>query len=64
MVRDAHLEGKWEYCQQIRKLIGDRKPVVTYPEHPVGKQSLVFVYDWSDEASPDRPRGDGRPSRR
>lgn len=49
VVRDAHLEGKWEYCQQIRKLIGDRKPVITLPLNPVGKQSLVFVYDWSKE---------------
>ena len=51
VVRDAHLKGRWEYCQQVQRLIGDRKPVRTYPEHPVGKQSLVFVYDWSDEAS-------------
>ena len=51
VVRDAHLKGKWEYCQQIQKLIGDRKPVASYPEHPIGKQSVVFVYDWSDEAA-------------
>ena len=51
VVRDAHLKGRWEYCQQIHQLIGDRQPVRTYPEHPVGKQSLVFVYDWSDESS-------------
>ena len=51
VVRDAHLKGRWEYCRQIQELIGDRKPVASYPEHPVGKQSVVFVYDWSDEAS-------------
>jgi hypothetical protein len=50
VVRDAHLKGSWEYCQQIHKLIGDRKPVASYPEHPLEKQSVVFVYDWSDRA--------------
>ena len=51
VVRDAHLTGPWEYCDQVRKLIGDRKPIASYPEHPVGKQAVVFVYDWSDEAN-------------
>ena len=37
VVRDAHLKGPWEYCQQLKTLIGDRKPVATYPEHPVAK---------------------------
>jgi hypothetical protein len=51
VVRDAHLKGRWEYCRQVKRLIGDRKPIATYPEHPVARQSIVFVYDWSDEAS-------------
>ena len=50
MVRDAHLTGPWLYCQQIRQLVGDRKPVATFPENPVRKQSQVFVFDWSDRA--------------
>ena len=49
VVRDAHLNGPWEYCAQIHQLIGDRKPVATFPEHPAPKQSQVFVYDWSPE---------------
>ena len=49
VVRDAHLQGHWEYCERLKQLIGDRKPVVTFPEHPVGKQSLVYIYDWSKE---------------
>ena len=49
VVRDAHLKGNWEYCKQLKLLIGDRKPVVTFPERPEGKQSLVFIYDWSKE---------------
>jgi Dolichyl-phosphate-mannose-protein mannosyltransferase len=51
VVRDAHLKGRWEYCQQVQRLIGDRKPVASYPEHPLAKQSVVYVYDWSDPAT-------------
>jgi hypothetical protein len=51
VVRDSHLTGRWEYCRQVRRLIGDRKPVASYPEHPVDKQSVVFVYDWSENSS-------------
>jgi 4-amino-4-deoxy-L-arabinose transferase-like glycosyltransferase len=49
VVRDAHLQGKWEYCKQLQQLIGDRKPVVTFPLQPEGKQSLVYIFDWSKE---------------
>ncbi len=51
VVRDAHLKGNWEYCRQVKQLIGDRQPVASYPEHPLDNQSVVFVYDWSDLAS-------------
>jgi len=51
VVRDAHLTGPWAYCAQIRGLIAGRKPTATFPEHPTRKQSVVFVFDWSDEAS-------------
>ena len=49
VVRDSHLNGPWEYCDRIRTLIGDRKPVAQFPEQPGPKQSVVFVYDWSPE---------------
>lgn len=49
VVRDSHLNGPWEYCDRIKQLIGDRKPVAQFPEHPEPKQSIVFVYDWSAE---------------
>ena len=62
VVRDAHLKGRWEYCQQLKQLIGDHKPVMTYPEHPVDKQSIVFVYDWSNEAN-QAARGPSKESR-
>jgi len=52
VVRDAHLTGPWPYCERIRRLVGDRKPVASFPTHPVRKQSVVFVFDWSDEAGP------------
>jgi hypothetical protein len=50
VVRDAHLAGPWWYCTEIRKLIGDRKPVASFPEKPSREQSVVYVYDWSDRA--------------
>lgn len=50
VVRDAHLTGPWWYCDEIRTLIGDRKPVASFPANPRPKQSVVFVYDWSDRA--------------
>jgi len=51
VVRDAHRDGPWPYCDRIRRLVGDRKPVASYPEHPTPKQSVVFVYDWSDSSA-------------
>ena len=51
VVRDAHRDGPWAYCEQIRRLVGGRKPTATYPEHPAPKQPVVFVYDWSVEAA-------------
>ena len=47
IVRDAHLEGKWEYCQKLKQLIGNHTPHTKYPENPTSKQSIVFVYDWA-----------------
>ena len=55
VVRDSHLNGPWEYCAQIKHLIGDREPVAIYPEHPEPKQSVVFVYDWSSERQAQLP---------
>ncbi|WP_435010144.1 ArnT family glycosyltransferase [Tundrisphaera lichenicola] len=48
VVREAHLKGPWEYCQQVRQLIGDRAPVATYPEVPTREQDKVLVFDWSE----------------
>ncbi|WP_435017381.1 glycosyltransferase family 39 protein [Tundrisphaera sp. TA3] len=50
VVRDAHLVGSWWYCDEIRILVGDRKPVATFPENPKPKQPVILVYDWSDKA--------------
>ena len=49
VVRDSHLNGPWEYCDRIRHLIGDRKPVATFPANPGPKQSTVFVFDWAPD---------------
>ena len=55
VVRDSHLNGPWEYCARLKQLVGDRKPVCTFPAHPEPKQSVVFVYDWSAERQAQSP---------
>ncbi len=45
VVRDAHLHGPWPYCEQMRSVVGDLKPVATYPEHPRKRQALVYVFE-------------------
>jgi hypothetical protein len=32
VVRDAHLNGPWPYSEKMRAIVGDLKPVATYPE--------------------------------
>ena len=55
VVRDAHLDGPWEYCRQIRQIIGDRKPVMTFPTNADPKQSKVYMYDWVNEQTAQVP---------
>ncbi len=58
VVRDAHLVGPWEYCELIRRIVKDRKPVATFPETPIRRQSHVYVYDLkADTAQAATPPG-------
>ena len=45
VVRDAHLNGPWGYCQQLKALVGDREPVAKYPDQPAKGIAQVYVYD-------------------
>jgi hypothetical protein len=45
VAREAHLKGPWPYCEQIRAVVGDLKPVAIYPENPRKKQARVFVFE-------------------
>lgn len=45
VVREAHLKGPWPYCEQLRAVVGDLKPVATYPENPGRRQAKVFVFE-------------------
>jgi hypothetical protein len=45
VVREAHLKGPWPYCEQLRAVVGDLKPVATYPEGPKKGQARVFVFE-------------------
>lgn len=45
VVREQHLHGPWTYCKQIQALVGDLRPIKTFPEHPGPRQSKVLVFD-------------------
>jgi hypothetical protein len=45
VVREAHLKGPWPYCEQLRAVVGDLKPVATYPEGLKKGQARVFVFE-------------------
>jgi hypothetical protein len=53
IVREAHLRGEWPYCERIREIVKDRKPLATFPENPTRSQSKVFVFrlDRTDDTS-------------
>ena len=55
VVRDAHLDGPWEYCQQLRHLIGNRQPVMTFPTGAEPGQSKVYMFDWVKEQTAQAP---------
>ncbi len=45
IAREAHLRGPWRYCDRLRRLVGEREPIVIFPVDPRPKQSKVFVFD-------------------
>jgi hypothetical protein len=51
VAHDALLRGPWDYCTLLRELVGDRKPMLTFPAHAARGASRVFVYDISTPAS-------------
>jgi 4-amino-4-deoxy-L-arabinose transferase-like glycosyltransferase len=52
VAHDAFLVGPWPYCQTIRDLVGDRKPVRSFPETKRKGVSQVHVF----ELAPDMAR--------
>ena len=51
VAHDALLHGPWDYCTLLRELVGDRKPLRTFPEHISRGTSRVYVFDISRSAS-------------
>ena len=45
VVREAHLHGPWDYCQQIRSLVAGLEPVASFPENPGRRQAVVYIFD-------------------
>jgi hypothetical protein len=45
IARESHVKGPWPYCARLRELIGDRKPVETFPKVPTRGVAQVYVFD-------------------
>jgi 4-amino-4-deoxy-L-arabinose transferase-like glycosyltransferase len=45
VVREAHLQGPWGYCEQVRELVAGLRPIATFPPEPRPGQSRVYVFD-------------------
>ncbi len=45
VAHDAFLHGPWDYCKLLRELVGDRRPIRTFPEHATRGASRVYVFD-------------------
>jgi hypothetical protein len=45
VAHDAFLHGPWDYCKLLRELVGERRPVQTFPIRATRGASRVFVFD-------------------
>ena len=45
VTHDAHLAGPWFYCQTLRKLVGDRRPIVSFPKHPRPSEAHIHIFE-------------------
>jgi hypothetical protein len=47
VTHDAHLAGPWDYCETLRRLIGDRRPIVSFPRDRLPGEARVLIFDLS-----------------
>ncbi len=52
VARDAHLKGRWWYCDLLRHLVGRRAPVITLPVDAGPGQAKVYVFDRQQPEDP------------
>ena len=45
VAHDAFLHGPWDYCKLLREVVGERRPVQTFPVHARRGESRVYVFD-------------------
>jgi Dolichyl-phosphate-mannose-protein mannosyltransferase len=45
VAHDAFLHGPWDYCKLLRELVGERRPVQTFPVRARRGESRVYVFD-------------------
>jgi hypothetical protein len=55
LARVAHIEGPWDYCKQLRQLVGSRDPVAVFPPDPQRGEAQVFLYDLQASATAAKP---------
>jgi hypothetical protein len=64
VAHDALLHGPWNYCALLRELVGDRRPMQTFPLHAARGASRVYVFDISKPANQAAVPADGSATRR
>ena len=45
VAREAHVYGRWDYCEIIRSLIGPLRPEVVVPEAADPDEARVYIFD-------------------
>jgi hypothetical protein len=45
VAREAHVYGKWDYCEILRSLIGPLSPETIVPEGADPDQARVYIFD-------------------
>jgi hypothetical protein len=62
IAREAHMKGPWHYCDQLRTLVAERRPVEVFQAAAQRGQVQVYVFDLQSPAprsalqEPDSPR--------
>jgi hypothetical protein len=45
VAHDALMQGPWDYCNLLRNLVGDRRPIEVFPAKRVRGSAQIYVFD-------------------